>query len=196
MTFDFKILLGIGILFSSCTKVPKSSYLSSDIDLEHHTNLYVTNVPKIFDTLTVFVTKDKIKDYRAVSYFKKIAKFTGDTNIATNVSYGYGNRRYRETMKYLKSCTEINPNNLPLVLFYIKDDDSCYTFNYSNYEEFQSIMDLTAHQLEKASIEPTEIRKFQTKQVIHDKNKKSNLSKTLMDTLDIFIDKIFEIWNK
>lgn len=129
MTLNFKILILIGLFFSACEKTPNANYLSSNFDLNSNTNLYVTTVPKSFDTLTIFITKDKIKDYRAVSYFKKIAKHTGDTNIATNVSYGNGHRRYKETMKYVKSCAQINPNNIPLVLFYIKEDDSCYTFN-------------------------------------------------------------------
>lgn len=58
------------------------------------------------------------------------------------------------------------------------------------------VIPLTAQQLEQVFIEPTEIRKFQVKQAIHDEVKNMELSKTLVDTIDIFIDKMFEIFIK
>ena len=194
MKHKISIFFLLIILLNGCsTKANQSPFTPTEIDSYSTNTLYKLNVPNLFDTLTVFITKDKIKDYRAVSYFKRIAKYTGDTNIATNVSYGFANKRYKDTMKHVKNCGDINPNNLPLVLFYIKNDETCHKFNYSNYEEFQGIMDFTAQQLEKVAINPTDITKFQMKQVIRDYAQANNLSKTLTDTIEILLDNIFTL---
>lgn len=189
-------LVSVLMLLNGCTLNQNYDYLDRNgaVYNSNNSNLYKLNINKDdeYDTLTVLVTNNIIEDYDSIKYLKKITKLTGENNLATHVSYGNANKRYNATMKLLNNCSDINPSNIPLVIFYIKQDKTCIKFNYKNKNEFISILDFTYMQLKHKQINKKNISKFQLKQIIRDYASTINISPTLLDGIELLVDKIYD----
>ena len=192
----YLFLVSIFMLLNGCATNQNHDYLDRNeaVKNSNNSNLYKLNINKDdeYDTLTVLVTNNIIEDYDSIKYFKRITQLTGKNNLATHMSYGIANKRYNETMKLLNNCSDINPSNIPLVIFYIKQDKTCIKFNYKSKNEFISILDFTYTQLKQKQINKKDISKFQFKQIIRDYAYTINLSPTLLDGVELLVDKIYE----
>lgn len=190
------LLLSIIFIFNACSTSQNADYLDRNkaIKTSNNNNLYKLNISENDDyrTLTILVTNNIIEDFDSIKYFKRITHLTGSSNLATHVSYGAANKRYKNTMKLVKNCSDINPYNVPLVLFYIKRDNTCIKFNYTNKNEFISILDFTYIQLKQKQINKKDISKFQLKQIIRDYASTMNISPTLLDGVELLVDKIYD----
>jgi len=186
----------IMFLFTACT--PNKSYntnIDNIIKNSKSDNLYQLNIDKNdeFKTLTILVANNYTEEFKTIKYFKKITNLMGSDNLATHTGYGLGHKRYRNTMKLVKNCGNINPNNVPLILFYMKKNNKCTKFNYKNENEFISVLDFLYIQLKNKKVNQKDIGKFQFKQLVREYALSIKLNKTLLDKIERLIDQIYDL---
>lgn len=148
--------------------------------------------PYVFDTLTYIISNNN-EDAKLVKITHEYAKLLGEKNGATIVNYTF-NERYIKLMKKVNCLGKVDPNNVPSVLFYIKESNSCHVLSYKNMNIFNGILIDLYNIIQKAK-NSSELNSLYYKELLHktieEEAKRNKLSTTIVESIKEFINVVY-----